>query len=100
MARLEVGGLLDRLVVSVTSLFISRLELLLLSLEVAVPDERALRVARQLLIVIVVSLVFSWSADPLNPVCSVPSVEVLLSVAVVALVHISCVPPALLREEV
>ena len=54
----------------------------------------------QLLIVVEVSFVFSWSAYPVNPVCSVPSVEVLLSVAVVALVNISCVPPTLLREEV
>ncbi len=40
--------------------------------------------------------------DPINPVCSVPSVEVLLSVAVVskAVVVFLVVPPALLWEEI
>jgi len=38
--------------------------------------------------------------DHINPVCSVPSVEVLLSVVVVATTVHFIVPPALLREEI
>ena len=39
--------------------------------------------------------------DHFNPVCSVPSVEVLLSVAVVSkTVVFILIPPALLREEI
>lgn len=38
--------------------------------------------------------------DPINPVCSVPSVEVLLSVAVVSVSGVLVVPPALVRDKI
>ena len=38
--------------------------------------------------------------DLSNPVCSVPSVEVLLSVAVVSISGLLVVPPALVRDKI
>ena len=57
---------------------------------------------RQLIIIVfIIFLVFGRSVDRINPICSYPSVEVLLSVV---LVHVACevfsVPPTLLREEI
>jgi hypothetical protein len=59
-------------------------------------------VLRQLIIIVfIIFLVFGRSVDRINPICSYPSVEVLLSVV---LVHVACivfsVPPTLLREEI
>lgn len=55
---------------------------------------------RQPLVVLIKFFVFGRSALRVNTVCSVSFVEVLLSVVLVTLVHISVIPPTFLREEV
>ena len=57
---------------------------------------------RQLFIIVfIIFLVFGWSVNRINPICSYPSVEVLLSVVLVNVaVILSVVPPTLLREEI
>lgn len=97
---LLVNSWLNRLVISVC-LYVSRLEWLLVRLKVAVLQERVLGVLRQLIIIVfLVLLVFGWSVSCINPVCSVPSVEVLLSVVLVTVAVVFSVPPTLLREEI
>lgn len=55
---------------------------------------------RQLLVVLIRFFVFCRSAHHVNTICSVSSIEFLLSVVLVALIHISVVPSTFLREEV
>ena len=56
---------------------------------------------RQLIVIVfIIFLVFGRSADRINPICSYPSVEVLLSVVLVAIAVSFSVPPTLLREEI
>ena len=56
---------------------------------------------RQLIIIVfIVFLVFSGSVHGINPICSYPSVEVLLSVVLPTVPVSFSVPPTLLREEV
>jgi len=58
-------------------------------------------VRRQLIIIVfIVFLVFSGSVHGINPICSYPSVEVLLSVVLPTVPVSFSVPPTLLREEV
>jgi hypothetical protein len=90
---------LNRLVISVC-LIISRFEWLLVRLKVAVSLERVLRVRRQLIIIVFLFLVFGRSVNRINPICSYPSVEVLLSVVLITVAVSFSVPPTLLREEI
>lgn len=82
-----VGGLrpvLKRFIIRVC-LVKGRLERLFVILQVARSVERVLRISRHLIIIptIAISLsILCWCVDPINLVCSVPSVEVLLSVGV------------------
>ena len=56
---------------------------------------------RQLVIIVVKHFfVFGWRVHRINPICSYPSVEVLLSVVLVKIAVCLRVPPTLLREEI